>query len=541
SFALPTDFPEGTWFIGATIRTIGGISPTVTFYATGRVVIVREPTLTVTKPDSSAPISPSTPVAIAWTTNAPPSSGTVDVFARTVASSGAPYGPEIAIETDAPMQRRTATFISDASGLFEITVRLEFIDDTTKSATAPVRVRVSSIPPILWLGSLADPQPPFEGAIFGGANYEDNAGTTLTTAGDLDGDEMDEFVVGARYGKPGFVNPSGVGPGEAYIINGGTGRDKLLGEYNLNSVGKEEGLLRGVTATGIRTLGDTDDTDGLSDITLIPDADADGRGELVFGFPRTNSRDERTGAPVGPLCAAGQFLNGGVVILSSSNSILADPNSETAVINLEEVGQTFTDMSVPLATPDLVLADRREFEPSEDPPACVDGTDGIDDTIIGPCEGFNPILAPPAYEQLGFEWVYSPPAPAPGLCETQFDLSACPPGTGPLGGFAGSGFYPSDTIPLEPLGVRIIGPSEGDRFGTSVTYSNPLGDESPGDLIISAPKRTAFAAFVDGTAVDIQGAGVAFLMNNGFLPGADNLLPDGSIPPAPYQCVAGFT
>ena len=542
SFLLPTNLPEGAWFIGATIRTVGGISPSVTYYAAGRIMIVREPTLTVTEPDSPLPVSPSTPITVAWTTNAPASSGTVDVFARTVTvdSSGATFGDEIAIETDAPMPTRSATFVSGPSGLFEITVRLEFNDNTMKSATAPARVRVSSIPPILWLGSLTDDQPPFEGAIFGGANFEDNAGTALTTAGDLDGDELDEFVVGARYGKPFFVNPSGVGPGEAYIIYGAAGGGKLTGEYSINSVGTD--LLRGVTLAGIQTANDSDDTEGLSSITLIPDADGDGKGELAFGFPFVDS----AGSTVGVLEAAGQFRNGGVVILSSNNGILLDPTAGTPVINLVGVGQSFSDMTIVPGPNPNAFNDQLRFEPG-DPDSgttagCVDGTDGVVDTIIGPSVGFISILAPPRWEQLGLVFVGSTEAEGEGVCRTQVEPTAVCTERSDLDPEedAGSGFYPAEATALEPRGARIIGPSEGDRFGTSITASKALDDDGPGDLIISAPNRDAFKAFVDGITSDISNAGVAYLADNRNLWGPDEFFLSGETPPTPHQYIMAF-
>ena len=74
--ALPGDLPVNTYYVGATVWQ-GSLSP-VTVYAGGSITIVRTPTLDVTAPDTSLPISPSAPIDVLWTTNVPPSAGTVD-------------------------------------------------------------------------------------------------------------------------------------------------------------------------------------------------------------------------------------------------------------------------------------------------------------------------------------------------------------------------------------------------------------------------------------------------------------------------------
>ena len=536
--ALPTDLDAQTYFVGATVWQ-GTFDP-VTVYAGGSITVIRTPSLEVTAPNTSLPVAPLTPVEVLWTTNVPPSAGTIDVFARALDPNRFPTGPEIEVLPLSPTTVTSAEFTSAESGLFEISVRLTLSDTTIDTSscqsgicieTAPKPIRFSTVPPILWLGSLAGSDSPFAGAILEGVNFEDNAGASLAHVGDLDGDGFDEFVVGARYGKPFFINPSGVGPGEAYVIYGGSGLSKPLGVKNLNSVGTS--LLRGVLLTGIRTVGDSDDTDGLSDVTLIPDADGDGVGEMVFGFPRTNS----AGGTVGPLEAAGQFLNGGVVILSSNNDLLQDPpTSQRVAIDLGACGQWFSDLTV---DPAITAEDQRAYDP--DSGSCIEGTDGVADTIVGPSVGFIPLLATPPLE----DFLFIPPGTpeGEGICVTETAVSpSCIDGLGQVvlgGAVAGSGFYSAEATPQQPRGARIIGPSDGSAFGTSVTWSNALDDASPGDLIISAPNRSASRILVDGIDSDITGSGIAFLSPNRNLWGADPSFP--GTPPTPYQYLMGFS
>jgi hypothetical protein len=514
-YPWPSNVAEGTYRVGAAVRD--GINPVVFTYATGSIRVVRTSTLTVSEPNSDLPIAPSSPtgipvtVPVRWTTNVPPGAGRfVDVYAQTIDAGGLPSGPLIEVMPRRPLSVTSTTFSSTTPGIFGIYVRLTLEDSGPEVLVtpSPKPVRVSSLPRILWVGTLAEDEPDFEGAIFQGHNFEDNAGTAMTTVGDLDDDGLDDFAISARYGKPFFRNPSGVGHGEAYIIYGASGANKTIGEHNLNSVGLTS--LRGVTLLGIPTVGDTDDTDGLSAITLIPDVDGDGKGEIVFGFPSTDSQ----GGQFGPLESSRQCLNGCIVILSSNNSVLRDPDVGEQVIELSAVGQSFTNTTVN-PPPPTTLADRRRFDAMQN--SCVDGTDGVLDTIIGPGFGFVSLLAPPSYQQAGFEVIPPTVSPGPNRCPTQFDLPASCASNGQivLNDFEpGSGFYPNGSVSLEPRGARIIGKSQGDALGTSLTVSIPVGRQGPGNLIISAPRRSATSNEIDGLSGTLASAGVAYLIDN---------------------------
>ncbi|MBU0718803.1 MAG: integrin alpha, partial [Planctomycetes bacterium] len=373
---FPTNLPEDTYYVGATIRQ-GSLAP-VTKYAGGAVIVTRTPKLKVTAPNTALPIAPGEEIAVSWTTNIPASAGSVDVFARAIEEDGSLSGAEIEVLAPSSLNITAATFSRDISGVYVISVRVTMNDSSITSGdctsglcvqTAPKRVRVSSVPGVLWLGSIADDDRPYEGAIFEGVNYEDNAGTGFSPVGDLDGDSLDEFLICARYGKPFFLNPTGIGVGEAYVLYGGTGNGKLLGEYNLNSVGRSSSF-RGVTFTGIRTPQGSSDTIGMSSVSRLPDVDGDGRDELVFGFPRTASRGHNVSPAqngvVNPrelatLEREEQFLRGGIVIVSSRNSSLSSPSSNNAVINLDLVGQDFEETCVRPEPDDVLPEGAGEF------------------------------------------------------------------------------------------------------------------------------------------------------------------------------------
>ncbi|MBN2446359.1 MAG: hypothetical protein JXO22_06530 [Phycisphaerae bacterium] len=212
-----------------------------------------------------------------------------------------------------------------------------------------------------------------QGATLQGFNFNDLAGSSIESVGDLDGDGDSELIIGSRFGKPNLTSISGQGWGEAYMIYGGGATHPLVGTNTLNSVGTN---VDGVTFRGIRAPLNTIFTQGLSDIAVINDMDGDDLPELVFSFPRTesialnvtdpviqhpelvpdisgmgaleyDSRDA-TGAWVPDLS---QFTRGGIVLVSSQNQMLTNDailsRKFDRVLDLHEVGQMFNFMVRP--------------------------------------------------------------------------------------------------------------------------------------------------------------------------------------------------
>lgn len=561
SVNLPADLPEGTYNIGGTVRD--GVNDPVTVYATGKINIQRTVTLDTTEPNVSTPVRPATQVAIKWATNAPANGGTVEVFSQRVEANNT-LGPEVFIIQNQPLSVTTANFSSNQSGRFRITVRLKLTDNTTRTDAAPQDVRVSSLPPILWTGSIAAANPPYDGAIFGGANFEDNAGTTLSAYTDLDGDGNDEFVIGSRYGKPFFINPTGVGHGEAYIIYGEAGSGRLRGEFNLNSVGLPS--LRGVTAIGIPTVNLSNETDGLSDIAVLPDGDNDDLPELAFGFPRTESacidygdNSSLDNPFTEGMCQLNAFGPGGVVILSSNNSVLADPLSRVPTIELAGVGRRFSTVAVDYTAAEIT-DDQFAFEEGEEGEegACVaNQTDGVPETVLGPYDGFRFYLANAAWLTLflngDFEPVLPPDSEFDEGCRLHFDLENPVDGClfdhfllhelPPIEGLipdTGSGFIVATATPLEPRGARLLGLEPDDRFGTSITISDSGAGYRP-SLVVSAPGREAMPGEVEGLTSSIFDSGIAYFAPMRNFWGPDNINSATLVPPPmPHQYTMGF-
>ncbi len=217
-----------------------------------------------------------------------------------------------------------------------------FINDGFSQTTtyALGSVRRSTLPEIYWVGSIdppaGAPSQALAGMILEGVNVEDNAGSDFAGGEDLTGDGIDDFVVVSRYGKPQFINPDGVGIGEAYLIAGSSGR--RVGTFNLNATSTSQ--LPGAVFTGIEQVNPVGtDTDGLSAVLFTPDTDGDGIGEIVFGIPLVDSAGWFA-HPLDWLDLEGQLNRGGVVIVSSKTSGFTALTTGTR-IRLDQVGQRF--------------------------------------------------------------------------------------------------------------------------------------------------------------------------------------------------------
>ncbi len=372
--------------------------------------------------------------AIRWSTNLTIGQGTVEIFREPdVDNDGVPDGAN----------RRV---VLSPAGLDASTMMLDF--DTTgvtgkyyiggtvtpeggAPATAYAKGALTILPTAFWVGDLrtlnVDEKPStqslyFKGAVFRGFNIGDNLGSAMVIGDDFDDDGILEIILGAQFGKPYYLAAGGRGAGEAYMIYGKAG-SRYLGNYDVNSTGsaRQPGTIfpgiapnpnnpntpEGLTGTTVAYTVDGEpappySTEGLRSIILIPDQDGDGKKEIVFSFPWCNSYslsyqvlNGSHPAPrpsLGRLENNGHFLRGGLVIVSSTNSLL---NSRTAVsrhfdrvLMLQEVGQVFNNMDLEVNGPRFSIPAIENFIPY----CCTEGhdrSDDIIDTAFFPGEGFN--------------------------------------------------------------------------------------------------------------------------------------------------------
>ncbi len=426
-----TGLAAGIYEIGGTISD--GVNEVVEVAVADRMLInvidANGAQLSVTLPSTDRDVAQGESISIEWTTNIPPAAGrSVDVFVRSCTVCGETdlgTGPEISVLDDSPLNVTTTSWdTSDVTGRHVILVRLN-LPELTNGLTvrAPGVVKVSLTPRTVWMGDMGRGRTSRRaGEVYQGVNFQDAAGTFVGSATDYDGDGRDEFIIGARFGKPFFFNPDGVGLGEAYLIYGGERRSET---FNLNETAVER--LRGIALTApLVRDGSPPESDGLSSVRMIPDQDGDNLPEMAFGIPFTHSRGHSwsafvAGAPFfqGTLEKEDQFQRGGVVFVSSRNVKLSNPplsgNPDAPifaqpVINLDLVGQNFQVVNQELFPPPggsldppdeptdcfgLFVTDEWGVTTQGNIELCVQGqTNSCFETFIGTQSGFARALSP---------------------------------------------------------------------------------------------------------------------------------------------------
>jgi hypothetical protein len=588
-----TDVVPGTYWVGAEL--LNGLTPPLFSYSAGPVQIGNLGTggtpggggipgggnafISLTTPLVATTLLQNRVYRINWVTTLGAGEATVRVFREPDSNNdGSPDGPLTRITIGNAGIDATQQFVdfntTGVVGKFFIGATLTPVSGVpiTVYALGTITVR----PLIFWVGDLQTrrdaqgrviPQSgPFQGAVFQGHNFQDNLGSAMTATDDHDNDGRNEILIAAQYGKPFFFSGTGRGAGEAYLIYGSGAR--FSGSIGVNAVGR---TVPGVIFSGIvpnpfpggattpaakagnsvpytvdgQTTG-AYESEGLRSVLLLPDQDGDGIGELAFSFPWCNSYslafqladgfllDIVPG--MGRLENNGHFLRGGVVIVSSRNSLLrirtAVSRRLDRVIQLHQVGQVFTNMPVPGNWPGR--EDRCDNY----------NVSGANDTWIFPCEGFwqdtltlisPPRLADPlptgswiiqpvnpGYNCNAAPWntiflsqIDPPPTPtdpltANGLTEPSVfnnGRANCVAEPAPFGlmYLGGTGFYSTGTscadrvmgTPLEPFGCRILGQettqiltgTTANRFGHSISTSGDF-------ILVGAPRRSASRAFI---------------------------------------------
>jgi hypothetical protein len=120
---------------------------------------------------------------------------------------------------------------------------------------------------------LADVGSTVAGATFNGVNDNDQAGFSVSAAGDVNGDGLDDLVVGASYGN----NQTG----QTYLVYGRPGGSPLSGSLDLANLG---GSVAGATFNGI----ESGDRTGRS-VSGAGDVNGDGLADLLIGASRASA------------------------------------------------------------------------------------------------------------------------------------------------------------------------------------------------------------------------------------------------------------
>ncbi|MCA9272910.1 MAG: FG-GAP repeat protein [Phycisphaerales bacterium] len=129
------------------------------------------------------------------------------------------------------------------------------------------------------------------GYVIQGINAEDRCGHSVSSAGDVNGDGVDDLLIGARYADPNGINRAG----ETYVVFGGASVG-VSGSFDLSSLNGSNGfIIQGInpddrSGSSVSSAGDVNG-DGFDDLLIgAPYADpfgnsAAGESYVVFGGP----------------------------------------------------------------------------------------------------------------------------------------------------------------------------------------------------------------------------------------------------------------
>ncbi|MCH8967616.1 MAG: FG-GAP repeat protein [Planctomycetes bacterium] len=278
--------PEGVYFIGGIVELDGRRSDAR--YAPGQLTVIGTGDITVVQPADPLTVTPGTDVVIRWDTNLPQGEGLIDLalFQSDIfGNPGAPVSPDpLADAKDLEITPSTVVLdtITLTTGFYVVEVTLTPVDandvptgDPSASALS-VPIRLTTQPTVLWTGRIDKPDLPghFDGVIFEGLQFEDNAGTDFLAVGNIDGQAGDDFIIGARFAKPLFTNAAGVGSGEAYLLYSDGRVNRSNRRWSLNATGADMGgsndpnALPGLLFFGIRFDPRSEDIDGSGTLTL---------------------------------------------------------------------------------------------------------------------------------------------------------------------------------------------------------------------------------------------------------------------------------
>ena len=176
------------------------------------------------------------------------------------------------------------------------------------------------------------------GLLINGIDTDDGAGNSVSAAGDVNGDGVDDLLIGAQY-----ADPNGLSSGETYVVFGsrtgvvGSGGVLDLSALNNSTVmtGTPGLVINGINAVDlsgatVSAAGDVNG-DGIDDLLIgAPDADVNnnlaGQTYVVFGV-LTNS------APIVTVPAA-QTTNEDIDLLFPGNLSVADADDDELTVML---------------------------------------------------------------------------------------------------------------------------------------------------------------------------------------------------------------
>ncbi|MCU4800939.1 integrin alpha [Halobacteria archaeon HArc-gm2] len=311
--------------------------------------------------------------------------------------------------------------------------------------------------------------------VFHGEDVNDTAGRSVASAGDVNGDGVDDLIIGAPHNDTG-----GEDAGAAYVVYGPVDTDEVeLEDADVKLVGAS-----------------ADDMAGWS-VSHAGDVNDDGYDDVVVGAPNHDSTGSNTGAAY--VVYGGDSLPANMS-LADANATLqgtdADARAGWSVSNATDAdGDDAVLVGAPYANDGAGAA---YLVPGAD----ADGTATLDDAAAATMEGES------AGHLAGWSVSGAGDVDDDGTADVvvgAMNWSGETNETTSAGGAYVVSTDVSGTVDLGSADLILTGASDRDRAGWSVSSAGDVNDDGVADVVVGAPYHDADAVDATGAAYVVYG------------------------------------